>query len=416
MNTVPVAVLIGIDTGSNQSISADDSLCELVDLSITAGIQVSSILIQKRTSADNRSYLGKGKLDELRLRIEASSATLIVTDDELTPTQYRFLESFFSLKVIDRTGLILDIFAQRAFTHEAKLQVELAQLTYLYPRLTRLWTHLSRLGGGGVGTRGPGEKQLEVDKRLIRKRIVALKKDIKAVALHRNRHRHSRKRLPLLTGALIGYTNAGKSTLFNALTGASVLEEDRLFATLDPTTRTISFPHKADILLTDTVGFIQKLPHHLVDAFKATMEEIIVADFLIHVVDSSNPNIDHVINTSTSVLSDIGFTPKPTLYVFNKKDLVNSSFDVCSQYTPYCFVSALNLSDISDLKETIASFITQFETIMSFSIPYSRSDILNKLYKFGSIISKNYGDVIHVTASINPIIGSKLLSELYEKN
>lgn len=412
------AFLVGVDLDKPTGLSAKDSIYELLDLAITAKLSVVGTLIQKRDRPHPKHYVGKGKLDEIQEALDEHCVEVLITDDELSPAQQRFLESHFNIKVLDRTRLILDIFATRAQTHEAQLQVELAQLEYMMPRLTRLWTHLSRLGGGGVGTRGPGEKQLEVDKRLVRKRMGQLRGEIKKVKAHRERHRAQRKTLPLLTGAIVGYTNAGKSTLFNRLTSADVLEEDLLFATLDPTTRRVEMNEQSDVLLTDTVGFIQKLPHQLVDAFKATLEEIYDADFLVHVIDRSNPNYLELIKTSNAVMQELQFDEKPVFYVFNKRDALteddakvqNSLVD----FSPHCLISALNTDDLDRLKDNLTEFFSQFERSMTLKIPHHRSDIVHKLHQHGRILSKEYGEQIEMKVAINPVIGEKLLNELFE--
>ena len=412
------AFLVGVDLDKPTGLSAKDSIYELLDLAITAKLSVVGTLIQKRDRHHPKHYVGKGKLDEIQEALDEHCVEVLITDDELSPAQQRFLEGHFKIKVLDRTRLILDIFATRAQTHEAQLQVELAQLEYMMPRLTRLWTHLSRLGGGGVGTRGPGEKQLEVDKRLVRKRMGQLRGEIKKVKAHRERHRAQRKTLPLLTGAIVGYTNAGKSTLFNRLTSADVLEEDLLFATLDPTTRRVEMNEQSDVLLTDTVGFIQKLPHQLVDAFKATLEEIYDADFLVHVIDRSNPNYLELIKTSNAVMQELQFDEKPVFYVFNKRDSLTEDeaavHDSLAEFSPYCLISVLNTDDLDRLKVEFTEFFSQFERSMTFKIPHHRSDIVHKLHQHGRILSKDYGEHIEMTVAINPVIGEKLLNELFE--
>ncbi len=322
---------------------SQDSLQELAELSRTADIVIVQKYLQKRTKPHPKSYLGSGKLQELIPFIKEHCITLVITDDELTPSQTKEMESVLETKVIDRTGLILDIFAQRAKTYEAKLQVELAQLEYLLPRLTRLWTHLSRLGGG-IGTRGPGEKQLEVDKRQLRKRVSLVRKRLKKIRQHRKINREKRKTVPVLTGAIVGYTNAGKSTLLNLLTKSHVLAEDKLFATLDPTTKPIRLPNKEKLLLTDTVGFIQKLPHQLVSSFRATLEEVMNTHIILHVIDATHHRLLDTINVSNTILKDLGATDMPILYIFNKWDKVKDPLELKKQlrsFQPQVRISAL---------------------------------------------------------------------------
>lgn len=302
---------------------AAESLGELAELALTAGVTTVGRVTQKRSSPDGRLYVGEGKLEEAVALAKEKDAELLVFDDELTPSQIRNIERLTEMGILDRTQVILDIFASRARSSEGQLQVELAQLSYLLPRLRGSASNLSRLGGG-IGTRGPGETKLETDIRRVRDKIADLKKDIAEVSSHRGLLRKGREQTLMPLGALVGYTNAGKSTLLNKLTGATVLAEDMLFATLDPVTRKADLPSGRQVLLTDTVGFIRKLPHHLVAAFRATLDEAVWADFLVHVVDISNPYYEGQISAVEGILKDLGAGAKPVLLVLNKVDRMSS--------------------------------------------------------------------------------------------
>ena len=410
------AVLIGVDIAT-APLPITTSLDELEALAKTAGIQTITRVTQRRDMPHPASYLGSGKLDELALLLThiidtTTDTIIIIADDELRPRQLTQLQKRLNCKILDRTSLILDIFATRAQTHEAKIQVELAQLTYLSTRLTRLWTHLSRLGGGGVGTRGPGEKQLEVDKRLNRARIKQLKSHLQAVRKNREIHRLGRAKRPYLVGCLIGYTNAGKSTLFNALTNSDTLVADQLFATLDPTTRKVSLGDAPPLLLTDTVGFIQKLPTLLIDAFQATIESIYDADFFIHVIDSAAPLATQAVHiqTTEAVLHQQNH---PVFYVFNKADSATSTADLAEQYTPSQCVSAYNPDDIARLKPKLQDFVRQFERVIQVSVPYTHDYIRHQLHQHGHVLAEDAGpEASQLTVRIEPIIGAKIMAGL----
>jgi len=344
------AILAGRMTRSRAGENGE-CLTELRLLAETAGAQVRGEVLQRRGPVRASTFLSKGKIDEVRTLSGEEKATLLLLDDDLSPAQSRNLGEQLSMKVVDRTGLILDIFSRRARTREARIQVELAQLEYLLPRLTRMWEHLSRLGGG-IGTRGPGETQLEVDRRRVRERIAKLKRELERVVKERRVQRKGRR--DCFKISLVGYTNAGKSTLFNALTRASVYVEDQPFATLDPTTRVFSVARESRALLTDTVGFIRKLPPNLVASFRATLEEVTEADLLIHVVDATEPDIDAHIQAVETVLESIGALQRPRLTVFNKIDAVSDEVTMLGLHARFpgaTFVSAMTREGFPELRE-----------------------------------------------------------------
>jgi len=317
------ALLIGLEKEGTTKWDLRDSMDELRELASSAGAQVVDTVTQKLQKPTAPYYIGRGKAESIKASFKDQLVTSVIFDDELSPAQGRNLENLLARKVLDRTQLILDIFAQRARSREGRLQIELAQLQYLLPRLTRMWNHLSRQTGG-IGTRGPGETQLEVDRRRVQDRIARLERDLEAVRKQRAVQRHGRKRHHWPVAAVVGYTNAGKSTLLNLLTGAGVLTEDKLFATLDPTTRSFMLPNKQRLLLTDTVGFLRKLPHTLIESFKATLEEVNEADLLIHVVDLSHSRLDENIEAVDTVIKELGAYGKQTLVVLNKIDALKS--------------------------------------------------------------------------------------------
>ncbi|MBI4302872.1 MAG: GTPase HflX [Chloroflexi bacterium] len=319
--------------------SAEDSLEELTQLARTAGAEVVGKVIQKLPAPSRTHYLGKGKLDQLKSQRSSTHYDVLIVDDELTPLQQRNLEDFFQVKIIDRVALILDIFAKRAQTREGKLQVELAQLEYIYPRLAGQWSHLERLGAG-IGTRGPGESQLETDRRLIRRRIHRLKEEIEEVRKHRELYRAKRRKSAIPVVAIVGYTNAGKSTLLNALSEANVFVEDKLFATLDPTTRRLTLPDKSVVLITDTVGFIRKLPPTIVTAFRATLEELADAALLLHVVDLSSHNAAEQCQVVEGILADLDLKDKPRITALNKIDLLLENAKAWDEQEAINYISA----------------------------------------------------------------------------
>lgn len=396
-------ILAGIDQPGLWD--AAESLAELARLAHSSGVKVLGTLVQKREKADSTFYLGKGKLEELSALRQNLQAQTIIFDDELSPAQQRNLESFLGAKIVDRTGLILDIFAQRARTYEGKLQVELAQLKYLLPRLQGQGLVLSRLGGG-IGTRGPGETKLEMDRRKIRSRLHDLEKQIEQVRQQRYRQREQRQSSQMKTCALVGYTNAGKSTLLNTLTEAEVYAADRLFATLDPTTRRLDLLCGYPVLLSDTVGFIHKLPHQLVAAFRATLEEILYADLLIHVVDLSHDYYEEHMRAVMSVLQELGAENKPILTVFNKADKVVYLDHVkkAERFENSLIISALNLKEKTEKNrflEAIENILFQRTESIELLLPYERGEVLPKLYREARVCQVDYeSSGIHVTAQL----------------
>lgn len=397
------AILAGLErSGAKTTWSVEDSLSELEQLAETAGAEVLASVTQKRDNPDNALFLGKGKLQELALLIQEHRANVVIFDDELTASQQRNIEQILGVKVIDRTSLILDIFAQRARSHEGKLQVELAQLHYTLPRIGGQGLTLSRLGGG-IGTRGPGETKLEVDKRIIRARIHDIEKQIESVKKHRKLHRESRAAANIPTVALIGYTNAGKSTLLNALTAAGVLAEDKLFATLDPTTRKITLSSGQEVLVTDTVGFIQKLPHQLVSAFRATLEEVKAADLLLHVIDSSHDNYEEQMTAVTSVLRELDAEDKPAICVFNKIDKLDHENQLLKQLrdTGSVGIAAKKGIGLDALRQKVEAFFSAQVVEAQFLIPFADSGVAAMLHELGKVIATEYReDGTFIKASI----------------
>lgn len=384
------AVLVGVRLPDMQEWQLNESLDELASLAGTAGAVVVGKFMQNRQRPDTATFIGKGKVEELADYCQTAEANVVISDRELSPAQARNLEEKIGVKVIDRTQLILDIFARRAQTKEGKLQVELAQLKYLLPRLTGLGTQLSRLGGG-IGTRGPGETKLETDRRRIRKRISDLDKELKEVQRHRALLRKDRRDEPLPLVSLVGYTNAGKSTLLKTLTGADVLVEDKLFATLDPTTRRVLLPNNDVVLLTDTVGFIQNLPHHLVASFRATLEEVQEADLLLHVVDVSHPNCEEQIRAVESVLQSLKSLDKPVIMIFNKVDLLQDFQDLPLTDYPKANISALTGQGIEEMLSLIAVVLKERYSRIKLFVPYNKSNLVSLLHQKGNVLKEEYG-------------------------
>ncbi|GBF34077.1 GTP-binding protein HflX [Desulfocucumis palustris] len=407
------AYLVGVELTGENALDIEESLKELAMLAETAGARVAGISLQKRSRPDAATFIGRGKVEEIKAAIQDLQANLVICDRELSPAQLRNLENSLDVKVIDRTQLILDIFARRARTREGKLQVELAQLNYILPRLTGIGIQLSRLGGG-IGTRGPGETKLEVDRRKIRKRIADLRHEIDQVKRHRNLLRSGRKKVPFPLVALVGYTNAGKSTLLNTLTGADVLVEDKLFATLDPTTRRVVLPDNQTILLTDTVGFIGNLPHHLVAAFRATLEEVIEADLLLHVADICHPNIEAQVKSVEKVLESLEAIAKPTLMVYNKMDRRDRE---CRHNLPAdreaVFISAKTGENINELLKKIAVILSGGKIIKTFFVPYDKSSILPLIHENARILSqKHLADGVEVHVEIQQLWAARIAAKM----
>lgn len=384
-------ILVGVSFMEGED--TEQSLDELEELAYTAGAQAVGRLIQNREAPHPGTYLGKGKIEELRELIWETDATGIICDDELSPAQLANLQDMLDTKVMDRTLIILDIFAQRASTREGKIQVELAQLRYRSTRLTGLGRSLSRLGGG-IGTRGPGEKKLEVDRRLIRERISQLKQELEAVKRHREVARQQRSRNPVPVAAIVGYTNAGKSTLLNQLTGAGVLEEDKLFATLDPTTRNLKLPSGQEILLTDTVGFIRKLPHHLIDAFRSTLEEAKYADIILHVVDVSNPQADIHMHVVYDTLNELQVGDKPVVTLFNKTDRLEAegSEGIFKDFRAdkTLKISARYQSGFDELKAVLEDILRESKMLIERVFEYSRAGDIAVIRKYGQLLEEEY--------------------------
>lgn len=381
-------ILVGVSEQDGDD--AEDSLAELAELVKTAGASVAGTLIQKRELIHPGTYVGTGKVAEIAELLEHTGATGIVCDDELSPAQLKNLETMLNTKVMDRTLIILDIFAARATTSEGKIQVELAQLKYRLSRLTGLGRSMSRLGGG-IGTRGPGEKKLEIDRRLINDRIAQLNRELKEVVKHREITRAKRERNAVPVVAIVGYTNAGKSTLLNHLTDAEVLEEDKLFATLDPTTRMLELEGHQQVLLTDTVGFIRKLPHHLIEAFKSTLEEAKYADYIIHVVDASNPQRDKQMYIVYETLDHLGVKNKKILTLFNKIDIRTDDDPLQDFRADHVLqISAAENAGLDAVKDVLQEMLREDKIYIERVIPYAQAGVLQLVRNKGELVSEEY--------------------------
>ena len=399
-------ILVAVSLQGQEDV--ESSLDELSELAATAGAETVGRLVQSREAIHPGTYIGKGKIEELKDLIWETEATGIICDDELAPAQMKNLQDQLDVKVMDRTLVILDIFAGRASTSEGKIQVELAQLKYRQTRLTGFGTSMSRLGGG-IGTRGPGEKQLEIDRRLIKNRIAQLRRELDDVVRHRELTREQRKRSGIPVAAIVGYTNAGKSTLLNKLTDAGILAEDKLFATLDPTTRSLKLPSTQEVLLTDTVGFIKKLPHHLIDAFRSTLEEAKFADMILHVVDTSNPQMDEQMYTVYETLQNLGVKDKPVITIFNKQDKLSDQpiiRDFRADYTVK--ISAKTGKGLDELKETIEAVLREQKVQIECLYDYKDAGLIQLIRKYGELQDEEYReDGIFVRAFV-PV-------DIYEK-
>lgn len=388
--------LVGVELKSRngQRWEPEDSLEELSELATTAGAVVVGDGLQKMAAPCARTFIGKGKADEFAAHCRRADVDTVIFDDELSPAQSRNLEKVFNCKVLDRTSLILDIFAQRARTREGKLQIELAQLQHLLPRLTGFWGHLSRQKGG-IGMRGgEGETQLETDRRRVQDRIARIERDLEVVRRQRGTQRQARQRNHWALASIVGYTNAGKSTLLNTLTGAGVLAEDKLFATLDPTTRRLRLPTNQNVLLTDTVGFIRKLPHGLVEAFKATLEEVVQADLLLHVVDVSHPQAEEQIRSVDAVLKEIGAEGKPTLMVFNKIDRLNGNQAVLSRFLERhpngVAIAAETGEGMPGLLEELGTQVRPLREFLELVVPHEQTGIIARLHEVAQVVERDY--------------------------
>ncbi len=395
-NVIERAILVGIKTQETRDIQgvseADVSMIELKELAQTAGAQVVSKVMQKREGRDAAYFIGKGKVEELRLMVQSLNADLVIFDDEISPSQQRNIEEVLGVKVIDRTGLILDIFAQRARSREGKIQVELAQMEYNLPRLQGLGMVLSRLGGG-IGTRGPGETKLETDRRHIKRKITALKEQLKEIKKQRGILRLERKKNRVPVAALVGYTNSGKSSLLNALCGADVYAENKLFATLDTTTRQLLIDENQVVLVTDTVGFIRKLPHHLMDAFKSTLEEAVYSDVLVIVADSSDPYVQDHIRIVDSILTELGASQKPTIIAYNKIDKpVEGERSKLSSERTVIEISAKTGEGLDNLKAHLKDMLCEARVQVQLKVPFTEGWVLPWLYENGKVIAVDYDE------------------------
>ena len=381
-------ILVGVQENNGED--TEESLQELAELARTAGAETVGSLIQNREAIHPGTYIGKGKIEELRAMADMLDATGIVCDDELSPAQLRNLEQELDMKVMDRTLIILDIFAARASTNEGKIQVELAQLKYRQARLVGLRDSLSRLGGG-IGTRGPGEKKLEMDRRLIKDRIAQLNRELADVKRHREVTRAKRSTNKAPVAAIVGYTNAGQSTLLNTLTGAGVLQEDKLFATLDPTTRMLEMEGGAQILLTDTVGFIRKLPHHLIEAFRSTLEEAKYADIILHVVDASNPQMEKQMYVVYQTLANLGVKDKTMVTLFNKQDRIAEKENLRDFKADYCLkISAKTGEGLEEMKSLLEKLLRERSILIERLYPYGQAGLIQLIRKHGQLLEEEY--------------------------
>ena len=394
------AFLVSVDTGE---FDAEASMSELYELTESAGAQPVGAMIQKREKPDGATCIGSGRLEELKEVCQSQEIDLIIFDCELSPTQIRNLEFETEVRIIDRTMLILDIFASRARSREGKLQVELAQLKYLLPRLTGKGAAMSRLGGG-IGTRGPGESKLETDRRHIRRRLESLREQLAQVEQHRNQLRRRREKEGIITAAIVGYTNAGKSTLMNTLTDAGVLAEDKLFATLDPTSRALKLPNGVSVMLIDTVGLVRRLPHHLVEAFHSTLEEAALADMILNVCDASSPEAQVHLEVTRKLLADLGCTGRPVIPVMNKCDLVPSLLDI-PMIGNAVRISAKTGEGIGDLLAAVEENLPVSLRRVCLLLPFDQAGLVAQIRKDHVLYQEEYRpDVIFVSALLDPVL------------
>ena len=405
------ALLIGLEKEGVSKWDLQDSLEELAELANSAGAEVVDTVTQKLQKPTAPYYIGKGKAEAIKDSLQDRQVTSVIFNDELSPAQGRNLENLLARKVLDRTQLILDIFAQRARSREGRLQIELAQLQYLLPRLTRMWHHLSRQTGG-IGTRGPGETQLEVDRRRVQERIARLERELESVRKTRAVQRQGRKRHQWPVAAVVGYTNAGKSTLLNLLTGADLVAENRLFATLDPTTRSLLLPNKQRVLLTDTVGFLRKLPHTLIESFKATLEEVSEADLLIHIVDLSHSRVDEQMEAVDAVIKELDAFGKQTLIVFNKIDNLTDrelAETYVKRFPGSVAISARTGEGVDKLIQALQQALSSWRLRSRFRIPAHETALIAEIHRVGHVLELKYeGDWVLIVTHVPPNLAQKL--------
>ena len=405
------ALLIGLEKEGVSKWDLQDSLEELAELANSAGAEVVDTVTQKLQKPTAPYYIGKGKAEAIKDSLQDRQVTSVIFNDELSPAQGRNLENLLARKVLDRTQLILDIFAQRARSREGRLQIELAQLQYLLPRLTRMWHHLSRQTGG-IGTRGPGETQLEVDRRRVQERIARLERELESVRKTRAVQRQGRKRHQWPVAAVVGYTNAGKSTLLNLLTGANLVAENRLFATLDPTTRSLLLPNKQRVLLTDTVGFLRKLPHTLIESFKATLEEVSEADLLIHIVDLSHSRVDEQMEAVDAVTKELDAFGKQTLIVFNKIDNLTDrelAETYAKRFPGSVAISACTGEGVDKLIQALQQALSSWRLRSHFRIPANETALIAEIHRVGHVLELKYeGDRAVIVTHVPPNLAQKL--------
>ncbi len=405
------ALLIGLEKEGVSKWDLQDSLEELAELANSAGAEVVDTVTQKLQKPTAPYYIGKGKAEAIKDSLQDRQVTSVIFNDELSPAQGRNLENLLARKVVDRTQLILDIFAQRARSREGRLQIELAQLQYLLPRLTRMWHHLSRQTGG-IGTRGPGETQLEVDRRRVQERIARLERELESVRKTRAVQRQGRKRHQWPVAAVVGYTNAGKSTVLNLLTGADLVAENRLFATLDPTTRSFLLPNKQRVLLTDTVGFLRKLPHTLIESFKATLEEVSEADLLIHIVDLSHSRVDEQMEAVDAVIKELDAFGKQTLIVFNKIDSLTDrelAETYVKRFPGSVAISARTGEGVDKLIQALQQALSSWRLRSRFHIPANETALIAEIHRVGHVLELKYeGDWALIVTHVPPNLAQKL--------
>jgi len=407
------AIIITVQLPRQDKEVCQEHLNELEELINTIDIEVGTNFIIPLKKINTKYLINKGRMEDIKQEIAIIDADLVVFDDALSPSQQRNLEKFWDTTVIDRQEVILDIFSQRAVTREAVLQVGLAKMKYSLPRLTRAWTHLSRQKGGTKGTRGEGETQLEVDKRIVLRKITKFQKELAIVQSQRDTRRKRRLKKPMPTAAIVGYTNAGKSSLLNILSSSDVLEEDKLFATLDPTTRKIELAKGETILITDTIGFIRKLPHDLVDAFKSTLEETTVADFIIHVLDISNNEVMNHFKTTMEVMHELKVDKKPSILLLNKSDLFEGNRnEKLHDFPEGIFISTKTKEGIDNFKNALKNILNSTMKMISFKIPHTKHDLIAAIHREGEIFSEKYNENdIEITCRVPEKLGNKIEKE-----